>query len=119
MKYINNSILTASDAASATGSKVNMDDILYVSFQVVFGDASAAGTLKIQASNDECGSGNQPSSFVPTNWSDLSGVSVTATAGGVLLIPKTDVCYRWIRAVYTSTGAGSTTITVNMMALGA
>lgn len=119
MRYLNTPILDAPDTATINGSQIDSDALVYASFQIVFGDATAAGALKIQASNDVCPQGHLPSSFVVTNWSDVPNATATATVGGVLLIPKLDLTYRWIRAVYTRASGGSTTIAVNMMAFSA
>ena len=111
-------ILSASDASSQSGMQVDTNQILCASFQAVFGDATAVGTVKIQASNDIYNSGYTPGSFAVTNWSDIPSASATITAGGIALIPKTDLCYRWIRAVYTSSSGGSSTVNITMNALG-
>lgn len=119
MRYVNTLILSAVDTASVIGPQIDMDAQICASFQVVFADATAAGTVKIQVSNDICTQGHLPSSFVVTNWSDLPTASVTPTVGGVFLIPKIDMSYRWIRAVYTRSSGGTSTVSVSMMALGA
>ena len=64
--------------------------------------------MKLQASNDE-----QPdlrnAGWVPTNWSDISGATVAISGAGAFLIPKTDLCYQWVRVVYTNSGTGTQT----------
>lgn len=72
-------------------------------------------------SNDICTTGgNVAASFTPTHWTDISGASI-AVASGVAANPIEIVAmkYRWIRAVFTYTSGGSTTITVSMNAQGA
>lgn len=81
-------------------------------------DTNVDGSLKIQISNDTP-SNTSVTPFVPTNWSDL-GSAVTVSAEGVTLIPITEACFLWIKAVYTdnSSGVSTATISVNLNAQG-
>lgn len=117
MKYLNCNVLNASDATSENGIQVDANQLAWASFQAIFGDAAAAGTLKVQASNDICPEGYMAQVFTVTNWTDIPSASVAVVAGASVLISKIDLSYRWIRVVYTSSAAGSTTIHVNMQAL--
>lgn len=111
MRPLNDTIIPAQAAASVNSSAVSGQFLIYLSAQIVSTGAGAAGTLKIQVSNDPVEvSGN------PVNWSDLSGASVVVAGAGAFLIPKVEICYRWFRCVYTNTGTG--TIQVNINALG-
>jgi hypothetical protein len=74
---------------------------------------AAAGTLKMQASNDDPAAG--PSAV--TNWSDIPSASVSVSGAGAYLIPKLDLCYQYVRLVYTNSGTG--TVQVVFKALGA
>lgn len=103
---------TAGDQASAA---IPTQNIFSMSAQVVASGAPV-GVAKVQVSNDEAVS--IPNQFAPTNWSDLSGVTVSVSAAGVFLIPKFDVCYNYVRLVYTKT-SGTGAITVNVKGLGA
>jgi hypothetical protein len=61
------------------------------------------GTLKLMFSNDD-------QSGTPTNFSDIPSATVTVSGAGVFSIPKTEVCYNFIKVVFTkSGGAGSVT----------
>ncbi len=63
---------------------------------------TGAGTVKIQASNDPY----LPESE-PVNWTDVASITTTLTGtAGSFLIPKFDVCYQWLRTVFTSTATG-------------
>lgn len=119
MRNTNCQILSGDNSlASVTGGKVDSGQIVSASFQVILGDATAAGTFKLQASNDICAFGNVAADFTPTNWTDIPNQSVALTAAtltGLLTIASMN--YRWIRAIYTRTTAGSTTAVVNMNAL--
>lgn len=110
-------ILSASDATSQTGAKVDTNQVVSASFHVYFGDATAAGTLAIQASNDPTSSGYAPDTFTPTHWINIPSASATIATGAPALITIASMNYRWIRAVWTSTTPGTTTITVNFNGL--
>lgn len=110
-------VLSGPDTSTQTGPQIDTNQIIAASFQASFGDATAAGTLTIQASNDIYNSGYTPGSFTVTNWTLIPSASATVSAGGSVLITIPNMCYRWIRAVYTYTSGGSTTVSVNMNAL--
>lgn len=116
MRNLNQTILSAVDTASVNGAAVDSNQLVSASFQSVFGDVTAAGTVKIQASNDVPVSSRQ--SFTPTNWSDIPSATATVTAGVAPLIVIANMSFGYIRAVYTRTGGGTTTIIVNIDALG-
>lgn len=112
MREVNQNIIPVQAAATITTIAVRAQNLFYVSVQVS-STGAGAGTLKLQASND------QPvqSNVVPTNWSDVPTASVAVSGAGAFLIPKTDLCYEWIRLVYTNSGTG--TISAVFKALGA
>lgn len=84
---------------------------------ILAGGGSNVGTLKIQSSDDPpylCTVGTS-GNLIPTNWNDIASASVTFSGNGSMTIPKTDLCYQWIRIVYTQTsGTGVNTITANV-----
>lgn len=111
MIYINAPVLSGVNAASSTQSNaIDASQLLQASAQVVC-SATATGTIKFQASNDY---GNSVSNSVPTNWSDISGASVTCAGGTVYLIPKFDICYKWIRIAYVGGGTGTVTVSIKV-----
>lgn len=109
-------ILDAADTASQTGSSVNVNQVVSASFQPIFGDVTAAGTVKLQASNDLPPQGQQ-FPFVPTNWADIPNATSAITAGVGSMIVIGNMCFQSIRAVYTRTSGGSSTVVVKMNAL--
>lgn len=123
MRNVNCVVLSAPDNANANGNQVDSNQLVSASFHVVFGDSSAAGTVKLQVSNDICNDRYQASNFTVTNWVDmpasLAGAVTTATiaSGAQALLTVPQMTYRWIRAVFTHSGGGTTTIIVNMNAL--
>lgn len=117
MRRVNVNILSAVDTASQTGGKVDANQLVSASFAIRFGDATADGTVKIQASNDPTDDGYQAYNFTPTNWVDIPSASAVVTVGSSGLITIASMSYRWVRAIYTRSSGGSTTINVDMMAL--
>ena len=110
MRQVNENIIPLQAAASITSAAIPALNLFYCSAQIAATGASA-GTLVIQASNDDFVNGNPP-----TNWSPIPTATVTVTGSGAYLIPKIDLCYQWVRLAYTNTGAG--TISVVFKALG-
>jgi len=109
-------VLSGADTGSLTGSAFNVNQVVSASFVPTFGDATAAGTFKIQASNDFPIAG-QLAPFTPTNWADIPNATSTAVAGVAPAIVIANMCFQFIRVVYTRTGGGSTTAVVNMNVL--
>ncbi len=121
MRNVCATILSASDVGSTNGAKVDANQLVSASFQVLISDASFAGSVKIQASNDPITSGSNRANFTPTNWSDIPSAAITVTAGPVYsaqMIVIANMCFSWVRAVVTETTPGIGTATVNMNALG-
>ena len=118
MKYINYNVLSASDHATTSGSKIDTDQLWSVSFHAYFGDSTAAGTFKIQASNDLAPTHyTANSNFTVTNWVDVPSATASIASGVSGLVTITQLSYRWLRAVYTRSSGGSTTVVVEMMAI--
>jgi hypothetical protein len=110
MRFTNDPIL-ATVAASGTNTytSTNPQDtaqIIAGSVQVI--STGAVGTAKLQASNDKKN---------PSNWTDISGATVSVTGTGIFLIPKMDLCYRYIQLVYTNS-SGTGNITANFQGIG-
>lgn len=100
------SILSAS--ASIDSSEISTAFQIQCSVQAV-ATGTLAGNLKLQFSND---------SVDPTNWSDITNATVSITGTpGVFSIQKTELCYNFVRVVFTKSG-GTGTITVNYQSLG-
>lgn len=112
MRQVNENIVPVQAAGAVTTAAIPALNLFYCSAQIA-ATGSAAGTMKLQASNDDPTQGN----VTPTNWSDISGATVSVSGAGAFLIPKTDLCYQYIRIVYTNSGTG--TISIVFKALGA
>lgn len=115
MKFVNVPIVTTTAAVSLTSAPIDCSQLIKASFQIDVGTGSADGSVQIQVSNDNAYLGAEKAGFVPTNWSNLGSATAITTAGP-LLIAQQDVCYRWIRAVYTAV-SGTSPIVVTLMAL--
>lgn len=113
MRYVNQKIIPSASNVSSLSGIIESSQMYQVSLQMVSTGSAAAGTLKLQASNDSPTSGAPyvQGNFVPTNWSDISGATVNSSGAATVLIPTQNICYSWLRAVYTSTATGSNTIT--------
>lgn len=112
-------LIAASAAVNQNGSAILADQLTWVSAQVVT-TGTSTGTLKLQASNDVV---TQPSSVssgtaAPTHWFDITSATVSVSAAGTVGIVKTEICYQWIRAVWTETNAAAGTISVNIQVAG-
>jgi len=109
MRFYNEPVINAASAAANQNSiAVTSQLCRFASAQAVI-TGSAVGTLKLQVSNDDGGSA--------TNWSDLSGATVSISGAGAYLIPAQNMSYQFIRAVYTFT-SGTGAITVNLHMVG-
>jgi hypothetical protein len=114
MRIVQEQLLSAVDAAQASQTSAAMDarQLFAASGHVVATGTDPVGALKFQASND-----NVTFPTAPTNWVDIPTITVSVTAAGQFLIPKFDLAYGWIRAVYTKT-SGTGAITLNFTGLG-
>jgi hypothetical protein len=113
MKFINEPVSFPDVSVNQNSDAIFSALLLYASFQVV-SPASSTATYKLQASNDK---GNPQNNFVPTNWFDIPSATVTISGVGVAAIPKTEICYNWIRVV--QTGAGTGAAAGNLFGIGA
>ena len=116
MNTVNVNVLSGPDTATQTGTMIDSSNFFNASFQAVFGDATATGTLAIQASNDLYALKYLDNStlFTPTNWTTISSTAVTS--GASVIASFNNLSFRWLRVVYTRTSGGSTTVNVNMYA---
>ena len=111
MRSFNEAVLNAADASVNQNSVIVESQNLHLASCHVISTGTAVGTVKLQASNDEPMTGLPPANFV-----DISGASVSVTAAGQFLIPKLDICYKYVRAVYTATsGTGTITAKIHMI----
>jgi hypothetical protein len=106
MKPLNEKVINE-QTDSATSQAIKSDFHVACSVQVIT-TSTIAGTVKLQFSNDP-----QNIAGFPVNWSDIAGATVTLSgSAGVFHIPKTEICYNFMRVVFTKSG-GSGTVSVN------
>ncbi len=108
MNIVNNvAINGVTQTGTVVSSAILSQFFTSMTVQAKFSDAAAAGSLKIQASNDASS---------PTNWNDITS-SITAVASGALtMIPPVAMCYQYVRIAFVSSG-GAGTITARFKAL--
>lgn len=115
MRAVNSQILSNADAsADQASAAVPSSQIFYISAQAVV-TGTSTGTLKLQFSNDACEGSQSP---VPTNWNNITGATVTISGAGTYAILKTELSYRFVRAVFTHTNAAAGTITAVINGMG-
>lgn len=108
--------LNAADASADASYVWNTASVIQASLQCVVTGAST-GTLKLQFSNDVTDP-TSPNGTAPSNWTDISGASITVAAAGVTGLPKMDLAYGWIKVVWTKNNGSAGTISVNLRAVG-
>lgn len=113
MRQENINIIPLQAAATVTSAAIDSRNLFSCSAQIA-ATGSAAGTLIIEASDDIAGADGVPGP--QTNWSAIPSATVSVSGAGAFLIPKTDLCYQFVRLVYTNSGTG--TISVVFKALG-
>lgn len=108
------------NSISQTGTVyLDVNQLINLTFQTIMGDVSAAGTVKIQGSNDNPAAHGNRQTFIPTHWSDIPNATSTIASGVGPLIVIANVACQYMRAVYTKTSGGSTTITILANGVGA
>lgn len=108
-------MINAVDTSTQTGPPIYAGQVFAASFTSNFGDTSVAGTIKIQGSNSNSSPGTKnPSIYVPPNstFNDIPNATSTVVAGVGPAIIIGQCPFQYIRAVFTYTSGGSSTITV-------
>lgn len=102
-------IIPVQTAATVQSTAMPAQNMFAATAQIV-ATGSAAGTLILQASNDNLDGSGQTTQ--PTNWAAIPSATVSVSGAGVYLVPYTQTCYQYIRAVYTNTGTGTIAIII-------
>lgn len=108
MRQANYTAIATQAGATVSSAAIDAEQIFYGTAQLV-ATGTEVGTMILQASND-------PKSLVggPVNWSAIPSATIAVASAGVYLIPKTDLCYQWVRVNYTHTsGSGNITVQFN------
>lgn len=98
--------------ANQSSGAVPTENVLQCSVVAVLTGTSPTGTLKLQASNDAIFLPN-----APVNWVDIPSASASVTGTGTWIVPKTEVCYQYVRLVWVKS-SGTGTITANIKTIG-
>ncbi len=105
-------VINSANGATVNAAAIKCDQVFQCSVLVTT-TSTLTGTAKIQVSNDPYTPGQ-----TPTNWSDLASASVAVAGAGTVNIPKIDLCYNWIRVVWTnSTNTGTLKVYVRTNAI--
>ena len=119
MRASNELILNIADISSGgpfTSVAIPANQMLSISAQAVGTGTTPGGTLKMQASDDP--SNPTTGGTAPANWTDITGATATVAAANTpVIMPKVEVCYGWVRFVFTTSG-GSGPLTVRAMSQG-
>lgn len=91
------------NSGTVTSSPIPAQFLIGATAQARFSANDAAGSLKLQGSND-------PPIGTPTNWSDIQNSSAAVTAGATTSTPPLAayLCYQWIRVAFVSSGGTGT-----------
>lgn len=99
------------------GAPIPANQLFAASVLATFSENTAAGTIKLQASNDAPIAGQQ-APFAPVNWVDIPNATAAVTAGASVLVPMTQLAYQWIRVVFARTGgAGTSNFYINVQGI--
>ena len=112
MRSYNEPVINAADASVSQNSIIVDVQNLHMMSVIVSMSGTAAGTVKVQASNDE-----PLNNVPPNNFVDIAGATVAVSAGGQFIIPKFDICYKFVKVVYTF-ASGTGTISARLHAIG-
>lgn len=112
MRQLLEVIIPTQTGSTTISSPIASENLLYISVMAV-ATGTEVGSVRIQVSNDKVAPG-----FAPVNFVDLSGATIAVSSAGVYLIPKIELCYQFIRIVYTHT-SGSGDITITTKTIGA
>lgn len=102
MKQVSfNDIALQSAALGATGTAIVAKNMIAASAQIT-SSGTAAGTYKLQFSDDNVQAPN-----VPTNWTDIPSATASVTTVGTVGVSTINLAYQYIRGIYTSTATGA------------
>lgn len=104
MRNLNQQTLAPADATQTqTTVEIEAAQLYRTSLMAVFSNAGCTGSIALQGSNDLSS---------PTHW--VSVATANVTAGGVVMIPATELSYQYIRGKFTPTaGAGTVSFFIN------
>lgn len=100
--------------STVTSSPILLDQIAMLSIQASYGDSSVTGNFTVNASDDM---GKDTLGNGVTNWSLISGSSLSAAGASTVLWNFPNIGHKWAELVYTRSG-GSTVLNARAMLKG-
>jgi hypothetical protein len=113
MRNVPVQLLSGVDTANLIGTAVFVGQSIAGSVISTFGDATAAGTVTLQGSNEP--PEGDPNQYTPSSGSFavITGASSTIASGiGPAIVLQT-MNFQYVRAVFAHSGGGSSTILVS------
>lgn len=119
MRYSNYSAINKLSNTTINSIATETQQVYKISYQLVVGTGTINGSLQAQVSNDDNSELSIGLTPTPTNWSNL-GSPTALSSSGVTLVPEQDMCYRFLRFVFTDSSGGTSTanLRVQVMQLG-
>lgn len=107
MRTVTYAAIEGEPSTGLVSSSIPVDQATQVTVVVTVAGSTAAGTVSIEASNDDPSSAFPVGEFVPTNWVAVPNASVAVSGNGQYLVPIANLAYQFIRVVFTYTsGSG-------------
>lgn len=119
MRNIPITIATGTSAATITGSAQYVGQGAAASFIFVTADATAAGTLKVQGSNEPPAKGTNVELYVPSasSFADISSATSTIATGVGPAIVLANLPFQFVRVIWTRSAGASSAVTISMSML--
>ncbi len=111
MRPMSVTALSAVNAATdgAQASSPILTEFTFAFSIMTISTGSPVGVVKIQVSNDD-------TIHTPSHWVDLASSTTAVSSATTYLMPKTEICYNWLRVVYTKTsGTGAVTCVIKTL----
>lgn len=109
-------LLSQTNTGTIHSAVIDSNFLVSGSIQAAFTDGTAAGTLKLEGSNDAPSAITSGGTPVPVNWNTVANGTINATAtiasGATTTISMQWLNSRWLRVTWTQSG-GAGTITVS------
>lgn len=105
-------IFDAVNTVSSDGATIDCGQWVNASLQVIIGDDTLNGSIRVMVSNDPCPNG-AGGSFEPTNWDLYDSLTATAGSNDSANLQYAPFCFRFMRIEFVRTSGGSSRVTVN------
>jgi len=102
----------ATDASAATEWFPIGEMLKFSAMSNVAGDGTASGSVTFEVSNESSTGGGSMMSFTPVVTKALVSPTLAVSGNGTLITAITDLCYQWMRIVYTRSAGSGGVLTV-------